>query len=417
MKNLKSSTKILGFSIILMFTVGIFLPAFASAYLDSGGGGGGGTTYYATRSATKSSTKTVTKTVSQTVTKTYDEPHTVSRTATASRTATITASATKSSTKTRSSTVSQSAADSAAQSAADSAAQSAADSAATATATIDAGVAAQSAANSAAFNAVATAFADLDSTAILIHGWGPNSDTGASHEFSSMLSRVQADSFFENAFSIDYYYHSGDSYAQSHTEQEFYDYGVTTNTHIGTVASLLKDYLIRMHDKPDTDPERIRDNLYIFAHSMGGLVSRYMVKHYYNDLKSAGINIRHIAMFGTPNFGCLIGAFGFSIQSSEMSRTWFQEAFLDGLALGDRTPCSWSDSVNSDIYYTTYTGGADFIGTTDNVALDDRFFWWQDGYANDVTNFGLYDGVNHGQLLTDLGVYNDAIAKVKNPYA
>jgi len=82
------------------------------------------------------------------------------------------------------------------------------------------------------------------------------------------------------------------------------DFSITIWTPIGIIASMLRDYikLNRLY---------IADNVDFVCHSMGGLVIRYMIKHFYNDIKSSfaelgrNFEIKNVCTLATPNHGAV----------------------------------------------------------------------------------------------------------------
>jgi len=361
--------------VLTLFIIGIIAPI-GLAYIDIGdGGGGGSTTYTSTRTSTKYATKTGSYLFNR---HTYYAQETRSGTATATRT----------------STISQVDADNLAKAAADAAAQALAD------------TNAQNAANTAAYQ-----LAISYKTALFVHGWG----FGTSSDFASLKTLFDAIGWFTNTISIDFYA------GNSGCETEFYEYGVSVLTPIEIVACLLKNYILRMHATPTTDPEHIGDSLFLIAHSMGGLVCRQMVKYYYDELKTAGITVRHLATLATPNFGAPIGGFSFTTQGFQMASYWGFHDLLNNLNTGDRTPYSVSDSSSyADIRYSTYSGDLlDIIVPCWNVALDNRvwvifhplapithLFSIITGTSNDARNHNGYVGIDHAEVLTDITIQN-----------
>ena len=78
---------------------------------------------------------------------------------------------------------------------------------------------------------------------------------------------------------------------------------------IGDIAVVLKNYII-------IDSDHIEDNVDIICHSMGGLVTRYMIKHLYSEIQwwyyymlgGRVFKIKNVAMMATPNHGSYVNA-------------------------------------------------------------------------------------------------------------
>lgn len=191
---------------------------------------------------------------------------------------------------------------------------------------------------------------------LLVHGY-----EGSSSGFNTLQTYDCFVNYYgtENIIAIDYY---DDNIG---CEPEFSD--VTIYTSIGSIGHLFKDYILHNFGNGDT--------IDIIAHSMGGLVTRYMVKHHYPVLRDAGITINHIATCGTPNHGTnwatifawfvpgVITLFG-GTQALQMC---VGSSFLNSLNADDETPYSVDDSgEDATIEYSTFAilGG---LGWNDGV--------------------------------------------------
>ncbi|MBN1213901.1 MAG: hypothetical protein JXA99_00510 [Candidatus Lokiarchaeota archaeon] len=211
---------------------------------------------------------------------------------------------------------------------------------------------------------------DSDTTLLLVHGFW-----GSSSTFNDLLSDTKYDN---NGNGInDFKDHYGinnilkvDYYSSHDPDPEFS--GFTINTPIEDVSRALKNYIIN-----NKINGKIKDHLDIIAHSMGGLVVRYMIEHehYYEEIKNAGVTIDNIATVGTPNHGTLLSqialiggvlspilpivlsVYGVGTLGIQIFQMAYIHAFILDLNSGDETPHSRDDSGEySDIHWSTYRG-------------------------------------------------------------
>ncbi|MFX0030425.1 MAG: esterase/lipase family protein, partial [Candidatus Hermodarchaeota archaeon] len=204
---------------------------------------------------------------------------------------------------------------------------------------------------------------------LCLHGYGNSYSIWNNH-------LVQRDDFadnygLDNIIAFSYYGN------KPNCPNEFID--VDFDTPIETIAEKLRDFLIRLDSE---DPIEYLD---IICFSMGGIVARYMIKHFYGDLKSAGISIAHVATLGSPHYYAHWAKFvAFrDVQTFQLSELSPFLPLLNGL---DDTPHSLSDSGKyNDIKYSVYRG-AWWV-----------YLWRSDGmvlvpaaklYSNDVTVYG-----------------------------
>lgn len=468
-----------------MFTVGIFLPTFASAVIFGGGGGGGTTRYYATRTGYKSSTKYAEKSSTQYATKTGTyNGYSVTLDGSGTALATASGYSYNGATRTRSSTISQTDANNKAQAAADSAAQSLADFyaqnnadynaqiAADAAAQAEADIQTQAAADNAAYkkwlwhagpatigvewetvqllsgntyrfkvklSSVSYAsnlkllfndykneyyttregfyyfdeygnriyeylynYVDIevahnwyrytyigaiektetfsqveqgppDHHLLLVHGYG-----GYSNGWNQLVNYEPFMVYYgPNINAIDYY---GD-----HAGFEPQFAGVTVYTPIEVVGAALAAFILVNYQAGDT--------LDILSHSMGGLVTRYMIKNYYSSIKNAGITIKHVGTAGTPNHGIalytltnipIIGGITLAAAGTQVIQMATGSKFLMALNFGDETPYSVGNGGFYDtIEWSTYA-----------IAAPNAIMFWTDGVV-DTWSIPLSGASNH----------------------
>ncbi len=287
-----------------------------------------------------------------------------------------------------------------------------------------------------------------DKTLLLVHGLD-----GFSSQFDKFLDDANFDlnGYGRNDFK-DYYAENNilkvNYYDWNNPDEEFDGYNY--NIPIETIAESLKDYIIRMA----IEEGKINTHLDIVAHSMGGLVVRYMMIHYYPDIRREGIIIEHIATVGTPNHGTLfadllythpitsfiaavLSIFGLPTLNTQVLQMAYpvHSSLIYGLNndnVHDETPFSRSDPVAyPDVLWSTFRGhvpspfseymigellyfsllglpgvylfmefyASDGVVDTDSVALN----------ANDVDNYGIYEGIDHVPLLEKPNVLEDIL--------
>lgn len=267
-------------------------------------------------------------------------------------------------------------------------------------------------------------------TLFLLHGYG---DSTSSMRFFEGESNIIDLYGTDNIINLEYY-------------GNFMDESVTRDTPIEDIARCLRDYIIQ-------NPDKIGDNIDFVCHSMGGLIVRYMIKHYYADIIRAYkdlervIRIYHVCTVGTPHHGSWIvdrmfewawfGALMLNILAAEAGitfsltdyqfeqcRTAFYSDFIKNLNVGDETPYGFNDQEGSwdidgqdhrDIHWYTYAGNIEFIWwefflvpvvgplvipdhdalvNVDSVPLSgaegNRVFWHRDHTQIKETNWCIY---------------------------
>jgi pimeloyl-ACP methyl ester carboxylesterase len=234
-------------------------------------------------------------------------------------------------------------------------------------------------------------------TLLFVHGY-----VGRGSQFNTLINYFEPLNMYDNILAIDYY----NTEDRPRVEPEFIlSYNtVDVWTSITVVAELLKDYIINRHSHG-----LLGSQLDIVCHSMGGLVTRYMIKYYYNTIRAHGITINKVGLIATPNYGIPFGTFGFTTQTFEMDCWLNPFGFLNTLnnLNGDDTPFSVSDGgSNANILYSTYTGVNDILQWGDGVVSSDS----SPLKDNDVTNYGFYLDTSHDQMLTSSAVMSDLYA-------
>ncbi|TFG20038.1 MAG: hypothetical protein EU529_15500 [Promethearchaeota archaeon] len=211
-------------------------------------------------------------------------------------------------------------------------------------------------------------------TLFLIHGFdGRSKDFKKFYDEDANDEAEELDEEYENLLRIDYY----DNPNQMGQSFDIYN-------PIQDIAEGLKNFMI-------DNPEYIADNVDFLCHSMGGLVVRYMIKHYYDEIISEfnavgrNIKINYICMIGTPNEGTNYWwVFFYSRQAQQMRP---HSNFLDNLNRGDETP----DDVDHWYTYRSrwFIFNDDGVVPVDSVPLDGAI------------NRGPYYGVHHNDQLTN----------------
>ncbi len=231
-----------------------------------------------------------------------------------------------------------------------------------------------------------------DLTLVCIHGyWCDSLDFDDIRADPSFIAYYGS----ENMVCVDYY--------DDNTDAPEFD-GVYDDTHIIDVADKVCDYLIRLKSEGV-----LNSHLDIVAHSMGGLVTRSLIKWHYPELKANGMTIDHVGMLATPNHGS-IGAYywGMNAQCEDMDPGFSTLLpVLNDETYGGITPYSVSDThlTYSDIQYSTYWGWLDIIvGEHDDVYIDDV----------DCVNFD-YALEDHLTILYSEEVLTDLLAQLQIP--
>ncbi|MFX1394539.1 MAG: esterase/lipase family protein, partial [Promethearchaeota archaeon] len=277
-----------------------------------------------------------------------------------------------------------------------------------------------------------------DISLICVHGYG-----GHSSAFNTVINNPQFIKYYGagNIWTVNYVTGKDPEF-----DFPFYwdDYFVGVAESITTIAEGLLRYIIARHIKGD-----LKDNIDIFAHSMGGLVVRYMIKCWYPVLQTYGITIRHVGLAGTPNHGVWFANFGHFLSWNlglfklmlDIDNffglplpCWYEMGTLSGFLLF----LNFLDETPYDISYYTYSGlkGIDdcyklahfFAHFNINFFVTIPLFYWMerrigkywDGTVatgstpiSGAINHGPYLGVEHGALLSNSVVLNTVISDFK----
>jgi hypothetical protein len=148
---------------------------------------------------------------------------------------------------------------------------------------------------------------------ILVHGYSYIATPETPENWLTFLLAQEFLEFYENIIVISYYGQFKAIRYSKHANGLWTEHFIYRNEVINQywliedIAFVLAQYIIE-------DYANISDNVDFICHSMGGLVTRYMIKHYYDNIINAYANIpnnprvfkiKNIAMMATPNHGGL----------------------------------------------------------------------------------------------------------------
>ncbi|MFX1411305.1 MAG: esterase/lipase family protein, partial [Promethearchaeota archaeon] len=221
-------------------------------------------------------------------------------------------------------------------------------------------------------------------TLILVHGWSLWGDPTPDSFWNMFAQYDRYLRFYDGNIHIIHYYGM------------FMGENCSIRTPIERVAQLLALYIT-------THFETITDSVDFICHSMGGLVVRYMIKHYYETIKSfyaevlgRDFNIINVCTIATPNHGVWYGwagVFNLNVQGLEMMAG---SPFLIALNFPPETP--YSNYIN----WFTYAGGKFIItdGIVEIISVP----------LIGATNRGLYP-LDHSEMIqvfcVNVVVFND----------
>jgi pimeloyl-ACP methyl ester carboxylesterase len=232
-----------------------------------------------------------------------------------------------------------------------------------------------------------------NNTLLLVHGYGIN----ARVHFEDTYTDPAILAYYNSVVPIDYYGAVPSAPQTYSLGRSDFNY----NTPIEDIAWELKEFILNPNNSA-----LFTANIDIIGYSMGGLIVRYMISNYYDEIKAANFTIDEVVLIATPNHGiyhiqgfnnlfyilyaslsimlllvflysgdekkklryililiCLIAvlfanillkALIFTVQAGEVG---VGSAFLKTLDTGDDTPYSVDDSPPyNDINWTTFRG-------------------------------------------------------------
>lgn len=147
--------------------------------------------------------------------------------------------------------------------------------------------------------------------------------------------------------------------------------------------------------------EQVTTEIYFICHSMGGLIIRYMLKHYYDYW---GASIKGVAHLATPNHGAIWAFLGiFSPWEPAIIQMDYGSSFLYHLNLNDETPgfAKWY----------TYAGRKNALGMTGS--LDDGQVLYDSVKLSGARVNRKYSSLSHEEMRRDWGVYTQVVYDFK----
>ncbi|MFX1489939.1 MAG: hypothetical protein ACFFBI_12365 [Promethearchaeota archaeon] len=201
-------------------------------------------------------------------------------------------------------------------------------------------------------------------TLIFIHGWGYQKDSP--EQWATFLLAQEFLDAYDDFILISYYY---DCCAYKYTKNpqgewvevqtHYMNEYITDMTPIEEIALVIALYIIYDH-------LFIEDNVDIICHSMGGLVTRYMIKHYYTGIQDAYASvgeiftIKNICILATPNHGVWLNwVFEFLVPpySTQVIEMMAPSPFLTDLNNNNSEPGSEVPVSGININWFTYRSG------------------------------------------------------------
>lgn len=194
-------------------------------------------------------------------------------------------------------------------------------------------------------------------TLILVHGYSILELNEDPHNWVKFILAPEFREAYNNIIVISYYGQFGAIRYSKDTagvwtrtvwarDHQSIDDLITRFWSIAFIADILRDYI-------KADYANIEENVDFICHSMGGLVTRYMIKHWYLDIqeyyisKGKVFNIKNVAGLGVPNHGSIIDL-TVDKQTEQMKKN---SDFLTELNRYDETP------FQPDINWYTYRSG------------------------------------------------------------
>ncbi len=129
-----------------------------------------------------------------------------------------------------------------------------------------------------------------NNTLLLVHGYGIN----ARVHFEDTYTNPYILAYYNSVVPIDYYGavpSSPQAYSLGRSDFDF-------NTPIEDIALELKEFILNPNNSA-----LFTANIDIIGYSMGGLISRYMIIQYYEEIKAANFTFDDIVLIATPNHG------------------------------------------------------------------------------------------------------------------
>ena len=188
-------------------------------------------------------------------------------------------------------------------------------------------------------------------TLILLHGFRGDPD-----QMKLIMKDSNIQHLYGNIINVDLYNFSGNTPNRSIGIEDF--------------SAYLRDYLFSKY-------KLINEYVDFIAHSMGGLIIRYMIKQWYYEIKgffdikrSYNFQIHHVCMIATPNHGVPLARLAFwDKQACDID---FISKFIKNLNKKDETPYGLGDP-NGFIQWYTYRGSVlfnwDYVVPTKSVPL------------------------------------------------
>lgn len=151
-------------------------------------------------------------------------------------------------------------------------------------------------------------------TLIFVHGFNLDGHTNPTTHWDNFKNSTEFKNAYDNMIVISYYgLFKAYEYRTINGKFKLVDTYINdadtldTNTPIEVISALIYLYILQHQDS-------IEDNVDFVSHSMGGLITRCMIKEYYQNIKEyyenlgRNFNIKNVCMIATPNHGVWYGA-------------------------------------------------------------------------------------------------------------
>ena len=129
-----------------------------------------------------------------------------------------------------------------------------------------------------------------NNTLLMVHGYGIN----ARAHFEDTYTNPAILSYYNSVVPIDYYGavpSAPQAYSLGRSDFDF-------NTPIEDIAWELKEFILNPNNSA-----LFTETIDIIGYSMGGLITRYMIINYYDEIKAANFTIDDVVLIATPNHG------------------------------------------------------------------------------------------------------------------